>query len=465
MIDDNIIAPDYYYTPRGGLAALGLKLAELKLLAPIERLVQIKQKTIKYTPFEKLTDAFIAILAGAHGVYEVNTRLRADPTLQKAFGRSACAEQSVIQDTLNAATSKNVAQAYLAMDEILRKHSLSYHHDYQADFLLLDIDITGLPCSANAQESKKGYFSDQGIRYGRQLGRVVAASYQEIIVDRLYPGNIQLVQSLQWLIEATELSLDLTLEKRQRTIIRTDAGGGDFNNVNQLLARGYQIHMKAYSTVQAQSRSSYVERWIDDPKHPDRQMGWGGEETFYDDGWRYCRNVRRLVIRWKKKNHQMHYAMLLSTLEPATIISLLKLPQETINDEAAVILAYAHFYDQRAGSVEIAIKQGKQGVGINKRSKRLFPAQQLLHFLAQLADNVIIWSRNWLAVQEPKLAGFGILRFVRDLFHISGLLEINCNNEISHLYLNIAAPLASNLANAFHSLLKSSRIGVDVAIT
>ena len=50
------------------------------------------------------------MLAGAHGIVEINTRLRADPALQAAFGRTACAEQSVVQQTLDACTDENVTQ-------------------------------------------------------------------------------------------------------------------------------------------------------------------------------------------------------------------------------------------------------------------------------------------------------------------------------------------------------------------
>jgi hypothetical protein len=38
---------------------------------------------IKHEPIEKLQDALITILAGAHGLSEINTRLRADPALQR----------------------------------------------------------------------------------------------------------------------------------------------------------------------------------------------------------------------------------------------------------------------------------------------------------------------------------------------------------------------------------------------
>jgi hypothetical protein len=49
--------------------------------------------------------------------------VRSDPGLQQAFGRNRCAEQSVIQETLNASSAKNVEQMEAAMNEIYRQHS------------------------------------------------------------------------------------------------------------------------------------------------------------------------------------------------------------------------------------------------------------------------------------------------------------------------------------------------------
>jgi hypothetical protein len=85
------------FTGCASLAAVGRKLTELKLFEPIRQRVQIAQKTIKDRPNDKLYDALISMLAGAHGLVEINTRLRADAALQRAFGRSRCAEQSVVQ--------------------------------------------------------------------------------------------------------------------------------------------------------------------------------------------------------------------------------------------------------------------------------------------------------------------------------------------------------------------------------
>jgi len=145
---NNITTPSlsYHFSPRATLAALGIRLQGLNLFGPVRDAVHITQKTIIHTPVQKLYDAFIAILAGAHGFVEINNRLRSDPGVQAAFGRQGCAEQSVVQDTLDACTEANVEQMHHAMDTIYRRHSRGYRHDYPQRLQLLDVDMSGLPC-------------------------------------------------------------------------------------------------------------------------------------------------------------------------------------------------------------------------------------------------------------------------------------------------------------------------------
>jgi hypothetical protein len=119
------------YTPCAPLAALGLYLRQINFFAPIREQVKIAQKQIVHSPLDKLTDAFITILAGAHGLLEANTRLRSDRALQQAFGRNTCADQSTIQATLNACTEANVQQLTAALTTIYRQHSQGYRHNYQ----------------------------------------------------------------------------------------------------------------------------------------------------------------------------------------------------------------------------------------------------------------------------------------------------------------------------------------------
>src|SRR5437660_10856246 len=90
------------FTGCATLAAIGIKLRELKVFQPIKQSVQIAQKTIKHSPTDKLYDAFISRLPAAHGLVEINTRLRADSALPRACARTRSAEQSVVQATLDA---------------------------------------------------------------------------------------------------------------------------------------------------------------------------------------------------------------------------------------------------------------------------------------------------------------------------------------------------------------------------
>jgi len=214
-----------YFTACASLAAVGVKLRQLDLFGPIRQRVQIAQKTVKDTPIEKLYDGFIAMLAGAHGVVEINTRLRSDLALQRAFGRSRCAEQSVVQQTLDACSPENVSQMEQAMDTIYRQHSQGFGHDYERAWQLLDVDMSGLPCGPKATFATKGYFAKQRNRRGRQLGRVLATGYEEVVVDRLFEGKTQLTKALQPLMRAAETTLELDETKRARTIVRVDAGG------------------------------------------------------------------------------------------------------------------------------------------------------------------------------------------------------------------------------------------------
>jgi hypothetical protein len=237
-MNESSILTEPHFSARASLAAIGVKLRELDVFAPIRKNVQIAQKTVKHTPTDKLYDAFISILAGAQGLVEINTRLRSDPALQNAFGRSRCAEQSVVQDTLDHCTCENVHQMEQAMDSIYRQHSQGYQHDYTHDWQILDVDMSGLPCGQKAAFATKGYFAKQRNRRGRQLGRVWATRYEEVVVDRLFEGTTQLTKALPPLMQAAEQTLELDERKRAHTVVRIDAGGGSVDDVNWLLSRG-----------------------------------------------------------------------------------------------------------------------------------------------------------------------------------------------------------------------------------
>jgi hypothetical protein len=447
-------------TAHASLAALGVKLRQLDLFAPIREEVKIAQKAVKFTPFEKLCDCFIAILAGAHGLVEINEGLRADPALQAAFGRTACAEQSVIQDTLDACTAANVTQMEQAIERIYRQHSRAAHHDFARGELLLDADMSGLPCGKKAAFATKGYFAGAKNCRGRQLGRVLATDQDEIVVDELFPGNVALVTALPRLVEAAERRLGLTPEQRAHTILRVDAGGGSIGDLNGALERGYQIHAKDFSSQRAQQLAAQVPVWYPDPKVPGREVG-----AVPGPAPEYVRAVRRVAVRCRLANGQWKAAVLISTVDPATVRARTGLPAPDPGDPAAGLLADVYFYDQRGGGVETSVKEDKQGLGITKRNKKRFEAQQILVQLGALAHNVLVWARDWLTPAAPGVRAYGMQRLVRDLFGVAGAVESDPTGRVCRIVLNQASRLAQHCLAAFQLLLAPAQVVVILGET
>ncbi len=448
------------HTSRAVLAAIGIKMQQLHLFEPVVRLVKIGQKSIRHTPAQKLYDAFISLLCGAHGLVEINTLLRSDPALGHAFGRSACAEQSVVQETLDACTKENVSQMRQAFNQILRKRGRSPRHRYEERPQLLDVDQTGLPAGAKCEFATKGYFAHQRHRRGRQLGRVLASRYQEIVAEQLYEGTKQLPQTLRSLVEAAEEALGLDETKRARTILRVDSGGGTSEDINWVLSRGYLYHGKDYSGRRAKCLAQTVTEWVPDPNGTGREVGWVNTSEHP-----YVRPVRRIAVRCPRQPGGWSVGVLVSTLSPEQVILETRQPIHKAKDPLAVLFAYVYFYDARGGGVETANKEDKQGLGLTKRNKKRFAAQEMLVLLSALAHNVIIWAREWLLPDCPRLARYGILRLVRDVFAIGGQLSTDEGGGIHKITLNPYHPLASALAYALDLRMRAMNVAVNLGQT
>jgi hypothetical protein len=63
----------------------------------------------------------------------------------------------------------------------------------------------------------------------------------------------------------------------------------------------------------------------------------------------------------------------------------------------------------------------------------------------------VIWARQWLS--SHKLQHYGILRRVRDVFHISGLLRFDTLTHVVEVVLNQDARLARSLIRPLRELL------------
>jgi hypothetical protein len=208
--------------------------------------VRIDQKTVEHSPTQKLIDALVGILSGCKALYETNARVRPDLPLGRAFGRERVADQSTIQRTLNAFTEQNVRQLRQAVEMIYRRNSPIFSHPFEEEMLILEVDLTGLRASKRAQGSTKGYFSGERNATGRQLLRVSAPKYGEVLFEKLYAGNTTSCEVLKQTMGELERLLDLDEHKRRRTLIRIDGGFGTDENLNWLIWRGYEFVAKGY---------------------------------------------------------------------------------------------------------------------------------------------------------------------------------------------------------------------------
>lgn len=430
-------------SPRASLVVIGQRFQQMGIWAMVERNVTIKQKVLLHAPLDKLKDCLINMLAGGTGLVETNFRVRPDRGVQLAFGRKSCAEQSTISDTLNACSMDNVSQMRTAVNEVLRCYGSSYQHPYDTQWQLLDVDVTGMPAGRKGEGVTKGYFAGTKNRRGRQLGRVLASWYDEVVTDKLYPGKRQLDSSLPELVEEAEKTLKLDESRRKRTILRVDGGGGKDANINWMLKRQYQVMVKAKNWHRAAKLAASVITWYLDPKMPDREVGWATQP------YAYAQPTHQLVLRKRKQNGKWSFHALIFTLTDTMLFELLEQPIPACPSDEQILMAALHFYDLRGGGLETQNKSDKQGLGLSRRNKHRFAAQEMLVLLAQLAHNLIIWTRNDLANAHPRFRKYGILRTVRDVYQIPGSIQISEQGAIRQITLNAHHPLAPAFQRSF----------------
>jgi len=445
------------FTAALSLTAIGMKLRHMKLFEPIIQEVHIQQKILRYSPAEKLMDIYISLLSGAQGLKDINKQVRAEPAVQHAFGRCGCAEQSVAQDTLDACNEENVREMKKALRVICQRFSQAYRHDYHFSYQILDIDLTGRTCGQKCGLASKGYFAHARNRRGRQEGYVVASLYDEIMAGDIYEGNKLLNQAFKQLMEEAELSLSLDRPKRERTILRSDSGGGSTEDVNWSLERGYHFHGKQYGSLALRILANSVKQWYEDPVDPDREFGW--VTTPADE---FVKPVRRIAVRCRKDNGQWGIGILISTLAPHEVLWQIGAPDIQTNDELATLCAYVKLYDMRGGAVEIEIKEDKQGLSITKRNKKRPEAQRTLTQLEILAHNTLVWARFWLSKACPKISSFGLKRFIREVLHLNGLVFFDQYWQIVHLRLNVNDPMASSLSPGLADLLAPQHVAITL---
>jgi hypothetical protein len=85
--------------------------------------------------------------------------------------------------------------------------------------------------------------------------------------------------------------------------------------------------------------------------------------------------------------------------------------------------------------------------------------------LEVLAHNLLVWTRKWLAPLCPKIAGFGMLRMVRDVLHITGIVSLDEHKNIRKIVLNPADPFAKQIQVGLVTLLAFEQVAICLGET
>ncbi len=426
------------------LCLLGQKAQELKLLDPLHKLVKIDQKTLVHTPTEKLTDALLAIACGAEALSQINTVLRADGAVSRAWGRVRCADQSSVQETLSACTATNIDQMQTALAQIYQKLARASNHSYATGPLILDIDLTGLPCSKNYAGASKGYFakSKKGTT-GRQLCRVNASQYDEIVYQKVLPGNASSsdLESLKTVLVATLQMLGLSGEQKGQLLIRLDGGFGTTAIIEYLLAEGYQFIVKLHSASRSKKLGHALkeEAWVCD----NNGLRWAsllGDEasnlyaTSSSNETITASKLQLIAVRCKREEPDQLKKKVKAKAKSEYVYSVLAVKREVIKSArdlaGAALLEQLAFYDDRATIESASFRGDKQGLKLIKRRKASLYGQEMLILLAQLVHNLVVWARDWLSEEEPRLAELGIKVWIRDLFKMPGRVKFKAGKIV-----------------------------------
>lgn len=437
--------PKWHESSHASLCLLGSYLHEKDFFQPLDTRMHLHQKTLTYTPVQKLEMLFVSLLAGAKAVSHTNFTLRADPALYRAFGLSGCAEQSVISETLDATTEGDLADLRQAMTDLFERYSQARTHDFRQEVLVLDVDLSPLPASRHAEGSTRGYMGRSRSKTGRKLVRVRAAQYQETVWEEVWSGNtVESLAILQAVLEHAEQRLGFAGDsaaaqsKRARTEIRLDSAWGSDRVITWLLERGYQVTGKFKSTLRVRKLVQGITAW-QPTSSPGRDVA--PLPTPLD----FTRPLAQYAVRTPstEKTGGYVYAVLFTSLLQRTM-------PEVVTD-----------YDGRAG-MEADLKSDKHGLALAVIRKRRLVAQTVVVLLVELAHNVLIWARDWLAKPAPRLRGYGIVRLVQEVWAVPGRIKLT-GTQVHRVRLRGLHPLARDVCAGFRLLLAESQTLVFLA--
>ena len=78
---------------------------------------------------------------------------------------------------------------------------------------------------------------------------------------------------------------------------------------------------------------------------------------------------------------------------------------------------------------------------------------------------MLTWAKRWMLPLVPAIQRLGIKRLVRDVFGVTGRVEVDHEGHVRHIVLNQANRLARHLLAALQMLASSADVTVSLGET
>lgn len=185
--------------------------------------------------------------------------------------------------------------------------------------------------------------------------------------------------------------------------------------ITWLLARGYQVTGKFKSSSRVRKLVQEIGEW-QETSSPGREVALVKRPV------PFACPLAQYAVRTPsaEKACGYYYAVLFT--------SLLQRPMSAVVTD----------YDGRVG-MEADLKSDQLGLALAVTRKRRLVAQTVVILLVELAHNVLVWAREWLAQAAPRLRGYGIVRLSRRSGRCRGGSSWRGSRAISFLSASLAS--------------------------
>jgi hypothetical protein len=325
--------------------------------------VQVKMKTVRYSPLNKAQTIMASLVMGCQHTKAINERLAEETPAAHYLGMVHFPDQSQINRYLTRLSAENVTQ----LGEVHARLFMSQSRARRAvGRIVVDFDQCGLVANGKTYEfARKGYFPRKRGEQGYQVSAAYVGAYAEAVQIYLDAGNVVGRTRLPDLLRDVDRQL-ATDNPGLILIRRLDAGYDSAENRRVLSALpGYFIMKSAEGgSAAALAQTIPLQDWL-----PVREGVHGTELPTYA-------GVRRLLYEFSLPDGRLEYAILITNL-PA--------------DEFGVIGCFA-FYNARQ-TIEAFFCQSRQVFHIQTLRSRKFNAIYAFLRFVFLTHNLLQWIK------------------------------------------------------------------------